>query len=94
MVTTLPVVRKDTLPENTKYPDIGCDVISSPCIACPLLVCLEDLPVNWFLDEQRKHRDADIVRLRKRGMRVTKIASKHGVSVRTVHRVCTKEKAK
>ena len=90
-------VRKNMYPEELigsgPYRDTGCDVIET-CLGCPLPRCLEELTGEEYWSTRLQSRDADIVRLRKRGMRVAKIASKHGVSVRTVHRVCTKEKAK
>lgn len=86
---TLPIVRIDTLPETTKYPDEGCAVIVGPCTECPLPRCLEDLP---SVNEKRVARDADIVRLRKRGVRAGEIASEMKISERSIHRIVKKAK--
>ncbi len=84
-VPTLAHVRPDTLPENTRYRDDGCDV-SATCLTCPLQMCKYDDP-GWLQRENRKDRDAEVMRLRQSGVPVAAIASQFGVSTRTVHRV-------
>ena len=44
-------VRSDTLPENTRYKDDGCDV-SSSCLGCPLAKCRYDDP--GFLQRENR----------------------------------------
>lgn len=79
------VVRRDTLPENTRYPDQGCRM-SDTCLACPLPVCIEDDPtLNWRLS--RAARDGAIVKAYAAGATVPQLAADYGVSTRTVHRV-------
>ncbi len=89
-MTTLPYARRDTLPESAHYyRDTGCPA-SPKCLTCPLPVCIEDMP----LAEQRAVRNADIRRMRRRGTSVAKIAARHGVELRTVYRVTSKQKAR
>ena len=56
-------VRSDTLPENTRYRDTGCE-ISNACFICPLPVCKFDAP-GWVQRRNRYERDEEIKRLRK-----------------------------
>jgi hypothetical protein len=78
-------VRSDTLPENTRYADDGCEV-SRSCLDCPLPICKYDDP-GWLQRQNRRHRDDEIFRLRKMGMSVPELARRFKVSTRTVHRV-------
>jgi hypothetical protein len=78
-------VRSDTLPENTRYRDDGCDV-SATCINCPLPVCKYDDP-GWLRRENRHDRDVEILQQRDEGLPVPDIARRFGLSTRTVHRV-------
>lgn len=82
---TLPPVRSDTLPENTRYRDDGCEVAAT-CLNCPLPVCKYDDP-GWLERENRHDRDVDILRRREAGQSVMAIATRFGLSTRTVHRV-------
>ena len=81
----LQTVRSDTLPENTRYADDGCEV-SISCLGCPLPICKFDDP-GWLQRQNRRHRDDEIFRLRKRGASVPELARRFRVSTRTVHRV-------
>lgn len=90
-MTLLPIVRRDTLPEGTKYPDNGCAVMTNPCLECVLPMCLEDLNMATFLDEKRKLRNVDIRSMFKRRVPVAEIARTHGVSARTIHRITSKK---
>jgi hypothetical protein len=84
-MTTLAPVRADTLPENTRYIDDGCEM-SASCLECPLSVCKYDDPA-WLQKENRRTRDDRIFELRKRGVPVMELARQFGVSTRTVHRI-------
>lgn len=78
-------VRSDTLPENTRYRDDGCEV-SATCVNCPLPVCKYDDP-GWLRRENRHDRDVEILQRRDEGLPVPDIARRFGLSTRTVHRV-------
>lgn len=82
---TLAPVRADTLPENTKYMDDGCELAAS-CLECPRIVCKYDDP-GWLQRENRRTRDNRIFELRKRGVPVTELSRQFEVSTRTVHRI-------
>ncbi len=84
-VETLAPVRSDTLPENTRYKDDGCDV-SSTCLDCPLPLCKYDDP-GWLQRESRRTRDDEIFRLRRKRVPVAEISRQFGISTRTVHRI-------
>ena len=78
-------VRSDTLPENTRYKDDGCDV-SQTCLDCPLPLCKYDDP-GWLQRESRRTRDDEIFRLRQERVSVAEISQRFGISTRTVHRI-------
>ncbi len=78
-------VRSDTLPENTRYKDDGCDV-STSCLDCPLSLCKYDDP-GWLQRESRRTRDDEIFRLREERVPVAEISKRFGISTRTVHRI-------
>jgi len=80
-----PRLRGDTLPENTRYRDDGCD-ISESCLTCPLPRCRYEKPggLRALLNESR---DREIVQLRLKGMPVEELAGRFGISRRTVFRV-------
>ena len=84
-MNTLVPVRSDTLPENTRYKDDGCEA-SPSCLDCPLTLCRYDHP-GWLQRESRRDRDNEIFRLRQEKMPVSEIAKKFGISTRTVHRI-------
>ena len=84
-MNTLVPVRSDTLPENTRYKDDGCEA-SPSCLDCPLTLCRYDDP-GWLQRESRRDRDNEIFRLRQEKMSVSEIAKKFGISTRTVHRI-------
>ena len=65
-------VRSDTLPENTRYKDDGCDV-SSTCLDCPLPLCKYDDP-GWLQRESRRTRDDEIFGLREKRVPVAEIS--------------------
>ena len=78
-------VRSDTLPENTRYKDDGCDA-STSCLHCPLALCKYDDP-GWLQRESRRTRDDEIFRLREERVPVAEISQRFGISTRTVHRI-------
>ncbi|MDA1297560.1 MAG: helix-turn-helix domain containing protein [Chloroflexi bacterium] len=82
---TFEPVRSDTLPENTRYVDDGCEA-SESCLTCPLPMCKFDDP-GWMRREDRGQRDDEIFRLRKAGISVPELARQFRVSTRTVHRI-------
>ena len=82
---TLAPVRSDTLPENTRYKDDGCEA-SATCLACPLALCKFDDP-GWLQRESRRTRDDEIFELRQNKVPVADIAERFGISTRTVHRI-------
>ena len=85
MTMMLQPVRSDTLPENTRYADDGCEAASS-CLTCPLAICKYDDP-GWTRRQDRGQRDDEIFRLRKAGVPVPELARQFRVSTRTVHRI-------
>ena len=78
-------VRSDTLPENTRYRDDGCDAAVT-CLECPLSLCKYDDP-GWLQRENRRTRDDEIFRLRSQQVAVTEISKRFSISTRTVHRI-------
>ena len=78
-------VRSDTLPENTRYRDDGCDAALT-CLECPLSLCKYDAP-GWLPRENRRTRDDEIFRLRSQQVPVAEISKRFGISTRTVHRI-------
>ena len=78
-------VRSDTLPENTRYRDDGCDAALT-CLECPLSLCKYDDP-GWLQRENRRTRDDEIFRLRSQQVPVVEISKCFGISTRTVHRI-------
>ncbi|MEX1193440.1 MAG: helix-turn-helix domain-containing protein [Dehalococcoidia bacterium] len=80
-----PRTRSDSLPETTRYRDDGCD-ISESCFTCPLPRCRYEEPggLRALLNEAR---DREILDLRNRGVSVEALATRFGVSRRTVFRV-------
>ena len=78
-------VRSDTLPENTRYGDNGCDV-SESCLHCPLPLCRYDDP-RWLQSKSRRNRDDEIVKLRHEKLPTAEIAKRFRISTRTVHRI-------
>ena len=82
-------VRRDTLPENVigkpGYRDDGCRAIIT-CLACPLIVCLEE----WSIRDRLKDRNAEIVARYNDGAPAKAIAEFYGISDRTVFKVVAK----
>ena len=80
-----PRVRSDALPEFTRYRDSGCDV-SPSCLTCPLPRCRYEEP-GGLRALLNKTRDKQIVDQRANGVPVAELATRFGVSRRTVFRV-------
>ncbi len=80
-----PRVRSDALPEFTRYRDSGCDV-STSCLTCPLPRCRYEEP-GGLRALLNKTRDKQIAVQRATGVPVAELATRFGVSRRTVFRV-------
>ena len=80
-----PRVRSDALPEFTRYRDSGCDV-STSCLTCPLPRCRYEEP-GGLRALLNKTRDEQIAVQRATGVPVAELATRFGVSRRTVFRV-------
>jgi hypothetical protein len=78
------VPRSDALPEGLEYRDTGCD-LAPACLSCPLPVCVEEIP-RGRAGLAQMMRDMAILELRARGVGVSAIAERLGVSRRTVFR--------
>jgi hypothetical protein len=79
----------DRLPEFTSYRDAGCDLHSS-CLTCPLAQCRYDDP-GWIQRGEREERDTAILRARSaEALPVVDLATRFGVSTRTVHRALSR----
>ncbi len=90
-MTTIRLVRADTLPENINYRDDGCEV-SFSCLDCPLPICKFDDP-GWLQRESRQSRDEAMITARLlESLSVAQIAERFEVSTRTVHRVLKQER--
>jgi hypothetical protein len=78
-------LRRDALPEHTRYVDTGCAVHSS-CLTCPLVRCRYDEPggARAVLGQER---DRTILSLRAEGRPISLIAQRFAISRRTVFRV-------
>lgn len=83
--------RSDTLPEYAMYRDDGCDIHES-CLTCPLPRCRYEEPggLRTLLNELR---DSQMVRMREKGATIGELASRFGVSRRTVFRVLNSRQA-
>ena len=90
-MTTIRMVRADTLPENINYRDDGCEV-SFSCLDCPLPICKFDDP-GWIQRESRQSRDEAMISARRsENLSVAEVAERFEVSTRTVHRVLKQER--
>lgn len=88
MVATPPTRRHekpDALPEFTFYEDTGC-FVSSTCRACPLSVCIEELPRGRRELEERV-RVARARQLHNEGLKPREIAAAMGIYERSVYRL-------
>ncbi len=75
----------DGLPEQMRYADTGCEA-SMSCLECPLPRCRFDDPA-WYQAYKLRERDEEIAwAYQYENLHVFEVASRFGVSVRTVHR--------
>jgi hypothetical protein len=82
----------DLLPEQTVYRDEGCGNGCVRSLECPFPRCRYDDPLLWQRTE-RDQRDAKIVAARRReGLSVDDLASRFGISRRTVHRILARSR--
>ena len=86
---TLPLARRDQLPETIDYRDTGCPGGCDVGLVCPRPICVYDDPGWWARDEQaaRAVRNRQIIRLRESGWTFARVAVALEVSERTVNRV-------
>ena len=77
-------VRSDTLPENTRYKDDGCN-LSSSCLECPLSLCKYD-DSKFIVREIKLIRDKEIYNLSINGLSVDDLSKKFSLSKRTIQR--------
>jgi AraC-like DNA-binding protein len=82
---TLERVPAHWLPDGANWRDEGCEFHSS-CLTCPFEVCRYDAPggIRSLLAEPRNE---EIARLRAEGSTVTHVATRFGVSRRSVFRI-------
>jgi len=83
--------RRDALPEHTRYADTGCD-LHPTCLTCPLARCRFDQDTDAARKRTGRERDRRIIELQRRGKTIGMIASRFGVSRRTVFRVLARER--
>jgi len=81
---------KRVLPEDWDYPDRGCELWPS-CLNCPFPHCRYDQP-GGIHNSVRETRNSEIQRLRyEQGKTIGELATRFGVSKRTIHRILKKE---
>ena len=86
MNATLPIVRTDTLPEGSRFPDTGCAVFPN-CLRCPLPHCKYDQAMfGTEAQYRRAQRSEQIVAMRDTGMERKTIARRFHVRRRTTSR--------
>lgn len=82
----------DGLPEQMRYMDTGCEA-SMSCLECPLPRCRFDDPA-WYHAYKLRERDEEMVwAYRYENLHAFEVASRFGVSVRTVHRALRRMQA-
>ena len=75
----------DGLPEQMHYADTGCEA-SMSCLECPLPRCKFDDPA-WYQAYKLRERDEEIAwAYQYEHLHVFEVATRFGISVRTVHR--------
>ncbi len=78
-------VRGDSLPEQTRYRDDGCD-IHEQCLTCPLPRCRYEEP-GGLRGMINSYRDRQIALLRDNGVPIPDIAEWFGLSHRSIFRI-------
>ena len=91
MVPLLGRVCSDVLPENTSYPDDGCEV-APRCVECPLERCRYEEP-NGLLTVRMRERNPQIIAMRADGASLEDIAARFRLARRSVFRVLAGAKA-
>ncbi len=84
-MTSFPLVQDRQLPENSVYPDDGCD-LHPRCLTCPFVTCRYDV-VGGKTALLNVYRDQQITTLRRNGKTVPTVARLLNISRRTVVRV-------
>jgi transcriptional regulator of acetoin/glycerol metabolism len=84
-----PPVRRDSLPEHTRYADTGCSVHPS-CLSCPLVRCRYEEPDAGRGALSRVRDEAILGARREESLPIQAVARRFGVSRRTVFRVLAK----
>jgi hypothetical protein len=89
---TLPLVRRDMLPENAAYPDTGCDLFSS-CLQCPLARCRYDAPPGGLRHLLTEARDREIALIRRRHRApINALAQTYGLTRRSIFRILSEQR--
>ena len=92
---TIKIVLGEGISQPTVFEDIGCNA-SPSCLACPLPQCLEDLVLTpgARVRAETKSRDVTKVQDFKTALQTMNrlaaarfVAKKHGVTIRTGHRI-------
>ena len=78
------VIREDSLPDNYKYTDEGCD-ISPSCLNCKLSFCKYD-DMNNNKKYKIIQRNKEIILMSENGLSIQEIAILYKLSTRTVRR--------
>lgn len=79
------VLVEDSLPEEYPYRDEGCQ-LSPSCLSCPLPRCRYDEPESRR-DPGKELRDRAIRNLHRSGIGAPELASRFGLSKRSVYRI-------
>ncbi len=91
-VAPLPLVRRDMLPENVAYADIGCDLFAS-CLHCPLARCRFDAPPGGLRRLLTAARDREIALIRRRHRApINALASTYGLTRRSIFRILSEQR--
>ena len=86
-IPPLPLVRRDTLPENASYPDAGCDLFAS-CLRCPLARCRYDVAPGGLRRLVTEARDREIAFIRRRHRApIAALAATYGLTRRSIFRI-------
>jgi hypothetical protein len=90
---TLPLVRRDMLPENAAYPDTGCDLFAS-CLRCPLARCRYDAPPGGLRRLKTEARDREIALIRHRHRApINALAATYRLTRRSIFRILREQRA-
>ena len=88
----LPLVRRDTLPENASYPDTGCDLFAS-CLRCPLARCRYDVAPGGLRRLVTEARDREIALIRQRHRApIAALAATYGLTRRSIFRILSEQR--